>query len=383
MASEHPILDAARQLGPEIVAAAPEADEKGRLPERLVDQLIGADLFQLYRPRFLGGPEVAPLDVLSITEELGRHDGSTAWCVQVSNAVHPMLGSIDPVEGQHMVDGSGDLRMAGSARPLGEARRVDGGYLFSGRWDFASNVNQANWYMGAAWLVDPERSPEKPPRSVSGYIPVSEGRIVSTWDVMGMRGTGSDDFVLDNVFVPEGRVAAGRFQRLRTERMYHPRLAMTVTWAPATGVSLGMARGAIETLHAVGDRRSSGSPQALRERREVQAAVGEADVIVQAARALVIDAFGTVWDQGGHREGPTDIAVARSLMAISHAIRECGRAIDIVFHAAGTNAVSTGLRLERFLRDSHSALQHVSGSKNQIEVGGRVLLGLPSEHPYF
>lgn len=383
MASEHPILEAARQLGPDIVAAAPEADEKGRLPDTLVDGLISADLFQLYRPRFLGGPEVAPLDALSITEELARHDGSAAWCIQVSNAVHPMLGSIDPAEGQLMVEQSGDLRMAGSARPLGEAHRVEGGYLFSGRWDFASNINQANWFMGAAWLVDPNRSADKPARLVSGYIPVSEGQIVSTWDVMGMRGTGSDDFVLEEVFVPEGRIAAGRFQRVRTERMYHPRLSMTVTWAPVTGVSLGMARGAIETLHAVGDRQSSGSPQALRERREVQAAVGEADVIVQAARALVVDALGTAWDQGGDPEGPTDIAIARSLMAMSHAIRECGRAIDLVFHAAGTNAVSTGLRLERFLRDSHSALQHVSGSRNQIEVGGRVLLGLPAEHPYF
>jgi indole-3-acetate monooxygenase len=370
--AELEMVEAVRGLGPAVEAAADWIDRERRLPDNLVAAIRAAGVFEMYLPRFAGGAEVHPLTAFVVAEELARHDGSVGWCAQVAAAVTTFLAWIDPVELLTMRETCGWLHLAGSARPLGTARRVEGGLVAEGHWDYASGVRHANWFL-ATCLV------ERSDGAVTGrsmILPVTDGRIVANWDVVGMRGTGSDDFVVDGVLVPEGRIASRRWITGRAEPLYDPRLNMVAAWAPTAGVGIGLAQGAIDALVALGVRRSTGSPVPLREREAVQDAVARAEAITGAARAFVAETLAGAWDALPAGGQTLTRAVTRAQLAITHAMNEAVRAVDVAFHAAGTNAISTANRLERSLRDVHTAVQHAAGMTVHQRPAGRVLLGL-------
>ena len=372
------ILDEVRKLRPLILDAAPRIETERRLPQDLVDALTAAQVFQLYQPRSIGGPEADPLTAFAVCEELAAGDGSVGWCAQVSAAVTVFLAWIDPdalAEMAAMTDRP--LHVAGSARPLGTAIRTDTGFRIKGHWNYASGVRHANWFLATGMLdrADGTRSAR------SMLIPIGDGEIVANWDVMGMRGTGSDDFVLDGVDVPRGRAGAGHWIDARTEPLYQPDLAMIAIWAPTAGVAIGLAQGALDALVELSDRASTGSPTPLAERGNVQQVVAEAEAITSAARAFCVEAIGDAWAALIEGRDDLDRAVARAQIAITHSMSEAVRVADLCFHAAGTNAISTAYRLERYLRDAHVAVQHAAGQSIHFRAAGRTLLGLPGNEP--
>jgi len=367
------MVSAATELQPMIRRLGDRIDAERRLPQELVDALTEAEVFQMYQPRSAGGPEVHPLTGFTVCEELARVDGSVGWCAQVSAAVTVFLAWLDPdalAEMRAMSDRP--LHVAGSARPLGTAVRTDDGYRVKGHWNYASGVRHANWFLATSFVEG--RDGAAVPRSM--LVPVTDGEIVPNWNVVGMRGTGSDDFVLDDVEVPRGRTASRHWIGLRTEPLYDPRLAMVATWAPTAGVAVGLAQGALDALVELADVGSTGSPQPLGERGSVQQAVAEAEAITSAARAFCVDAIGGAWQALEDDRTDLGTAVARAQLSITHAMNEAVRVADRCFHAAGTNAISTANRLERFLRDAHTAVQHAAGQSIHLRASGRVLLGL-------
>jgi alkylation response protein AidB-like acyl-CoA dehydrogenase len=371
--TNHPMIDHVRNLGPLIDDLAPRIEREGRLPTELTDRLTAAEVFQMFLPASLGGPEVHPLTGFSVCEELARHDGSVGWCAQVSAAVTIFLAWLDPDALAEMVAiTNGPLHVAGSARPLGTAIAAGDGYRVTGQWNFASGVRHANWFLATSFVERPDR----PPAARSMLIPVGDGEIVDNWDVVGMRRTGSDDFMLDDVFVPANRVGSGRWVAQRREPLYDPRLNMVATWAPTAGVAVGLAQGALDALVAVGDLTSAGSTAPLKERSNVQEAVARAESITSATRAFVVEAIEEAWSELADDSPGLLRAVARAQLAITHSLNEAVRVADLCFHAAGTNAISKANRLERYLRDAHTAVQHAAGQPIHNQVAGRVLLGL-------
>lgn len=365
-----------------MAAAAAGIERDRRLPDELVTALTDAQVFQMYLPSSIGGPGVDPIVGFRVCEELARHDGSVAWCAQVAAAVTVFLAWLDPGALDNMVAiTDGPPHVAGSARPLGRATEVDGGFRVTGRWNFASGVRHANWFLGTSFVPTADGSPK--PRSM--LIPVSDGEIVDNWDVLGMRGTGSDDFVLDDAFVPAERACSRRWIFERNEPLYDPRLMMVGAWAPTAGIGTGLAQGAIDTLTALGESGSTGSPMPLRDRAGVQHAIATAETRTGAARAYVEHTLSELWalladapkagvDERVDRE--ITEAVARGQLAITHSLQEAVAVADLCFHAAGTNAISTAHRFERILRDAHTAVQHAAGQSIHQRVAGRVLLGL-------
>ncbi|MGI9612041.1 MAG: acyl-CoA dehydrogenase family protein [Acidimicrobiales bacterium] len=377
MAAVHPILRAVRAMGPSILEVAPRIEAERQLPDELVAALTHAQVFQMYQPRTLGGPEVDPLTALAVCEELARLDGSVGWCAQVSAAVTIHLAWLDPDALEAMqATTDGPLHIAGSARPLGEAVRTEDGYRIKGHWNYASGVRHANWYLATAFVDNDDGS--RVARSM--LVPVADGEIVPNWDVVGMRGTGSDDFVLDDVVVPRGRTVSRHWIAKRTERLYDPRLAMVAIWAPTAGVAIGLAQGSIDALLELRDLTSTGSPTPLGQRENVQDAVAESEAITGAARSFCHEAIGEAWallaDDSADGKRELARAVARAQLSITHAMGEAVRVADLCFHAAGTNAISTGNRLERFLRDAHTAVQHAAGQQIHKRAAGRTFLDL-------
>jgi indole-3-acetate monooxygenase len=214
------------------------------------------------------------------------------------------------------------------------------------------------------------------------WVPRESVTIVDTWQVMGMRGTGSQDFTVDDVFVPARRSCLSDAAPVETGPLYNRRAWYVHLWTPSAGNALGIARGAIDNLAEIAaSEASTMSANLLRDRPMVQARIGEAEAIVNAARAYVFDAVGRLWGALCAGQTPSDQMIAQGRLALVHAMHEAVRAVDKVFHAAGTNAIYTRLPLERAFRDVHVAVQHAAGLPSYFESAGKALLGLRPGDP--
>src|SRR6516165_9044293 len=211
MPTEVDVIAAARRLVSHVRAAREECDALRRVPTAMADVLAEAGLLQMYLPRSMGGPELPPLVVFRAVEEISRADGSIGWCAMIASAVCNSMGWLEPEVGRQMAGSPADVRLAGSIRPRGRARRVDGGYRIDGRWDFASGVNHANWLMCPCVLWEgehPLRTPSGAPMARIFWVPRERAEILDTWHVLGLRGSGSHDFTLADQFVPDRQLVS-------------------------------------------------------------------------------------------------------------------------------------------------------------------------------
>ena len=376
---------AATGFASEIRACREAIETDRRIPGRLVDQLDRARLFQLSLPRSMGGPECDPPTTFRAVEELSRADGSVGWCSMLSSTCSLFGGYLPADVGKAMFGEPPSFRMAGSIRPEGRAVAVDGGYRVSGHWDYASGINHANWLMCTCVIEDAmglRLTGEGAPETRTLLAPMELADIVDNWATVGMRGTGSHDFTVDDVFVPAEHSFLLFGPPKEPGPLYHPRLSLVAAWAPVAANALGMARGAMDAfLELAADTGSTGSITPLRDRPAVQTKVAEAEAIIGAARAYVVESVGSVWRSVCDGDEDLDAEVARARLSITHAIWESVKAVDLLFHAAGTNAVHRRHPLERFFRDVHTAAQHVGGAPSNIDAAGQALLGLRPSSP--
>jgi alkylation response protein AidB-like acyl-CoA dehydrogenase len=380
----HDVVAAALELAAHIRTIRDELETARRVPPALVEAIAEAGLFQLYLPRSMGGPELPPLTAFRVIEELSRVDGSIGWCTMIANGGCFFVSRLRAEVGRELFGQPPDVRIAGSLRPGGKAYPVDGGYRIRGRWDFASGVDHARWLLCTCTVMEgdgPRLTPAGTPELRHLLVPAGAARIEDTWSVVGMCGTGSHDFIVDDVFVPMPHTFSFTEPPGEAGALYHPRLLLVVAWTATVGNALGIARGAIDALVELATFRSSTSaPTLLRDRPLVQTRVAEAEAILNAARAYVVDAVGTAWEAvcaGVPADPSREIAQAR--LAITHGMHEAVRAVDLVFHAAGTNALYRKYPLERYFRDIHAAVQHAAGLPTHYESAGQVLLGLRPE----
>ena len=267
---------------------------------------------------------------------------------------------------------------SGSARPLGQARPVPGGYLVNGRWDFASNCLHAGWYCGTC-VVEGEDGRR---RVRSLFMPISQGEVVKTWQVTGLRGSGSHDFAVADLFVPDERAAAGRHLAAQTGPLYRQRLTMVANWAPTAAVALGLAQGALDLFTQMSSQGTANVVDIpLRERADVQDAVGRAEAMLGAARSYCLGAIEAAWEAGDGEDIDRLIRAAR--LAITHAMHTAVQVVTLLFQAGGTRSIFNREGLERRFRDAHVAVQHGAGSPSHFKAGGRLVLGLPAGAPFW
>ena len=389
IATTQDIVAVAMQLAAAVRAAGAEAERLRRTPPELAAAITRAGIYQMYLPRVMGGPELSPLTVFRVVEALSQADGSVGWNAMIANAMALNLARLPAEVGRELAGTPADYRAAGSARPggpsAGRAWAVPGGYRVTGQWNFASGIQNARWLYCTCVMMEgdtPRRHAGGKPILRAVWVPKESVTVVDTWAVMGMRGTGSQDFAVEDVFVPDRHSILSDDPPTIQGPLFNQRARFVILWTPSAANALGIARGAIDALAAIAVTEASTlSTSLLRDRPAVQARIGEADAIVSAARAYVLDAVGRVWDAVSAGQDPSDQEVAQGRLAITHAMHEAVRAVDKVFHAAGTNAIYTHLPLERAFRDIHVAVQHGAALPSYFESAGKVLLGLRPEDP--
>jgi alkylation response protein AidB-like acyl-CoA dehydrogenase len=381
------VVAAAINLGPRIRAARAEGEATRRVPPPLAEALAAAGLFQLHLPRSMGGPEYPPLTAFRVIEEVSKADGSVGWCTMIATGGSLLTGWLPADVGRALCGQPPDLRVAGSFRPGGQAYPVEGGYRVRGHWNFASGIHHANWLLCSCTVMEgttPRQTSAGTPEIRVMWVPADAATIEDTWSVVGMCGTGSHDFSVADVFVPTPYTSFHPILGDPPQELgplYHPRLWLVMVWTSTAANALGIARGAIESFIELATWASStSSPTLLRDRPFVQTRVAEAEAMLSAARAYVMDAVGTAWEAVCVGVPDPSREVAQARLAITHGIHEAVRAVDLVFHASGGHAIYRKNPLERYFRDIHVAVQHNAAYPAHYESAGKVLLGLrPSD----
>jgi alkylation response protein AidB-like acyl-CoA dehydrogenase len=380
-ASAQQLIARAIEMAPAIRAYGDQIDRERRLPTDLVAQMNEAGFFHALLPRDLGGLEADPVTAARIVEEVSKADASAGWCVMLAAQSCGFAGYM-PADDSRTIWGDGGI-VAGTARPIGRAVAVEGGFEVSGRWPFASGSNHATWFAAECIIYDGEakRLDENGnERTKMLFVPASEVTVFDTWDTLGLRGTGSNDFSIEKAFVPETR----GFQVLVDPPQHPWALYRTepLAFINHGAQAIGVARGAIECAIDTAAKKDGWGGVKVKDLPRLQSTVAEASALVGSAANYLYEASWALWQQA--LEGDTDPALRGTVrLATSHAAKSAVQAVDMLHASLATAAIMTSSPLSRHFRDIHTASAHVMIGTMTWEASGRVLMGMPPQFPFF
>jgi alkylation response protein AidB-like acyl-CoA dehydrogenase len=376
------VLDLARTFQPRIIAQRDVIETSRRLPEDLARDLARAGFFRIFLPAAYGGLDLTPMAGIEVFEVLARADASVAWCVWNGNT-HWTAAQLSP-DAARTIHAAPDVITANSTRASGQAHVGAGGYRVSGRWSFVSGCELASWMV--LWCVvhedgKPRLTPSGSPENRFMLLPAAECEIIDTWTVGGLRGTGSHDVVVRDLFVPTGYDSNFFDPYVLPEPRYRiPAFSRVI---PGLGaMALGVARTAIEALSEIaGVKTPQRTTHMLRDTADAQVRVSQAESLVRSARLFLFDSLDRLWTTLLATGEVSTEARAGARLAASHAVASAVQAIDLMYVAAGGSAIYTSCPLERAFRDVHTMTQHIGVHPRVMQTIGRVLFGLEPDTP--
>ena len=374
--------DAARLLRPRILAARAEMEASRRIPASLAEAVVAEDLFRLFVPSDVGGPEVAPLEAYLAYEELARADASVAW-VAWNNGLPSVLARYLDGETRAEIFGEPSTIFGNSTRPSGRALVVEAGYRLSGRWSLVSGCELASWIPLTAVV----HADDRPRKTAAGgpeirmlFVPKGSYEILDTWYTGGLRGSGSHDVTVEDVFVRNSHTCS-IFEPPRLDGQLH-RFPFLALLAPGcASVCIGLATAAIEAFVEVAMDRPQVDPGTpMRERSTTHRILTEAETSLKAARLLLYDTVERVWETCAQGE-PTLEQRGQILVAGYHAAGVARDLIGSLYTGAGTSSLYIDCDLEHCHRDIWAVTQHMIVNPQWAEQAGRMRLGLEVTHP--
>jgi len=382
-----PVVRAAAALQPMLRDCHDEIERDQRLPRALVEKMCAAGFYRMVIPRSLGGLGVDPLTYLRVVELLAEGAGSVGWNI-ANNSIGQLVTLGLPEEGVEEIYGHrGDTIIAGTAvQGGGQGVPVEGGYRISGRWQFGSGCQESSWMLGSFQIIEdgePRRSPEGKPLFWRGIFSRAEAEVVpGSWDVAGLRGTGSFDWTVEDVFLPERRVMVHAGVPLDNQWSRWPGVTYqlpAVCWVGPhhSAVISGIARAGIEALiDLAGGKTPRGRTGLLCDNPQVQDAVGRADAILNAGRAYRTAMITELWNTVAAGNETTLEQRARCRLASTYAGDSARQAMDLVYRHGGSTSFQRTSRLAECWRDLHVVGQTVTIAPEWYPIGGRVYLGI-------
>jgi alkylation response protein AidB-like acyl-CoA dehydrogenase len=370
-ASVQSVVDAVHELGPTIERRAGEIDAGRRVPLDLLEQLKAAGCFRVLRPPTHGGLGADLHQALEVFDALARVDGSVAWVVGVGGTSWFDLVEL-PRATFDEVFSDADVVTAGAFNPTGSVTPVDGGYRVSGRWSFASGCEHADWIYGNCI----EGFVDGMPALRTVVFSPDEVVIEDTWHVVGLRGTGSHHFHVDDVLVPA--------KRTHVPMVDPPAVDATIARVPApslfalgvAAIAVGIGRAALDDVVAIAAGKVpllDGSTLATNPTFQHELAV--ADTALRAARSLLHEIAGELWAIAEEGSEPTLEVRGRVRAAGAWAADRAVAAADVAYRAAGSHSVFDDSVLQRRWRDLHALVQHFLVRPDTLTSAGAVLTG--------
>jgi alkylation response protein AidB-like acyl-CoA dehydrogenase len=371
------LIERARALQPLIMREADEIERTRRLTEPVVSALIENGLYRVLLPQSLGGTEAPPEIFMQMLEEVAKADASTAWCLGQCSVCAMTAAYLDPDAANEIFNAPPGILAWGAIAH--EVQAVPGGYRANARWDFASGSRQASWLGAHVQIVEADGTrrlkPNGAPEVRTILFPLASATMYDVWDVIGLNGTGTDSYSVDNLFIPE------KFTALRDDpkalREKGPLYRLTTNMVFGLGfaaVSVGVARA---TLDAAVDLARSKTPAGLKTMREnnaVQGTIGRNEASLRAARAYLYATATEVWRDLTRTGNFTDDHRAALRLASTWTIHQAASVVDAAYHMAGATAVFSANKFERRFRDMHAIAQQIQARDTHYEDVGKMIL---------
>jgi alkylation response protein AidB-like acyl-CoA dehydrogenase len=381
--AEDSLESTAAALAPRVRELADETERGRRLPPELVEAFGRGGIFRMLVPRRFGGGEAGVATMIATLEALSRADGSAGWCAMIG-ATSGVVAAYLPESDAREIYGSDPHVVSGGVfAPHGRAVAADGGYRLSGRWPFASGCEHCGWLMAGAVVIEdgkPRLLPSGMPDSRLMLFPHSQAKIVDTWNVSGLRGTGSHDLEIHDLFVPAGRSTSIIADRPREQGPLYRFPVFGLLALGGAAVALGIARASIDELVRLAAAKvPTGGRRRLSERGVVQTELAEAEAMIGSARAFLFEACAQAWQAASAASELPIAARARLRLAATHATATSAKVVDLMYNAGGGTSIYAGSPLQRCFRDVHVVTQHVMIARATLELVGRILFGLETD----
>jgi 3-hydroxy-9,10-secoandrosta-1,3,5(10)-triene-9,17-dione monooxygenase len=358
----------------------PAGDRQRRLPDETINALTAAGFFRTLVPRRFGGFESDLNTVIEATAEITKGDPAAGWVVMILGSADWLIGLYPEAAQREVYSESPDTRVCAVLTPHSTARRVDGGWLLNGRWAPSSGCLHAQWSL----LGFPLSNEDGESTGIGlALVPISELHTEDTWFTVGMRATGSNLLIGEDVFAPDHRVlplgpaVAGHHRRDRPARYRSALVPTLLTYMVAP--YLGIASAALEYVVEQAGKRGVSFTHYERQSDSTafQLAVAEAAAKVDVVRLLAYDSAHAVDAQGRAGTFPSYLERARIRLHTGHAVQQAREAVDSLVSAHGAAALSESNPLNVFMRDIHAASRHaLANPTTNSEVFGRALLGV-------
>jgi len=372
-------LETARKLAPMIRASAPETDALRELPRPIFEAMADAGLFRLALPRTLGGFEMDLPSYIQVIEELGRADASTGWVTNQVSIFATYAARMPTAAARAIWIDTPRSVVANTPQASAQAIVVPGGYRVTGRQGFSTGSRHASWLAAHATVTEQGRPrlDEGQPEMRYCFVPRAQAEILDTWQVRGMRGTGTNHFAVDDVFVPEDRtVKSVTAPLLEPGPLY--RLPRTLVFASGdAAVALGTARSCLDAFTELATTKTPRAMDALlRDQPMIQNEVGRAEARLRSGLAFLREAVRGIWDAVIANGAVTLEQRAVLRLATTDGIRTAVSIVDMVYNMAGATAAYESSPIQRHFQDVHVMSQHLQARLAHYELVGRHWLGL-------
>ena len=371
------LAEKARALAPSITADADEIERTRRLTPAVTASLVDNGLYRALLPKRFGGSEATLEAFMQMQEEIAKADASTAWCLGQCSVCAMTAAYLAPDAANEIFNVAPGILAWGAIAH--EVKAVPGGYLANARWDFASGSRQASWLGAHVRVVEQDGTQRKKadgaPEILTILFPAASATMYDVWDVIGLKGTGTDSYSVENLFIPEKFAAArdnpsalredGPLYKLSTNMVFGMGFAAT---------ALGVARA---TLDAATDLSRGKTPQglkAMRENNAVQGLIGRTEASLRAARAYLYATAAEVWRDLERGDSLTEGHRVALRVASTWTIHQSASVVDTAYHMAGATAVFTANKFERRFRDMHAIAQQIQARDTHYEDAGRAIL---------
>lgn len=379
--SRQDFLHRVRAIAPLIENAAKEIEGTRRLTPPVVEALIEGGFYRMLQPRSLGGSELSLVAFCEVIEGIAKSDASTAWCLAQTGVCAMAAAYLDRETAVEVFGPPDGIAAWGPLAPA-QARMVDGGYRVTGQWNFASGGHQASWLGGQCHVLDRDGTmllqPNCAPVVRMMLFRYRDATMIDVWNVMGLRGTGSDSYAVTDLFVPQRHSFARDDESERRENGLLFKFSTSNVYSFGfAAVALGLARRMLDdAIQIAAGKTPGGSKRAMRDNNVVQAQIGRSEAAWRSARAYLYATASDLWQAAAATPALTAEQKIEIRLSATWTIHQAAEVVDTVYHMLGSTAVFQGNPFEQRFRDMHTLTQQLQGRQSHYENVGQVLLGI-------